>query len=77
MAGLILLDIVVAVFGVILVREIFAKRSSALPPGPSKLPLLGNLLDMPTSQEWFTFAEWGRKWGMESIFHFFIFIFIF
>ncbi|KAF8817026.1 cytochrome P450 [Phlegmacium glaucopus] len=63
MAGLILLDIAVAVFGVILVRKIFTKPSNALPPGPSRLPLLGNLLDMPTSQEWVTFAEWGKKWG--------------
>ena len=64
--GLIWLDVVAAVFGVILVNKFFTKRSSALPPGPSRLPLLGNLLDMPTSHEWLTFAEWGKKWGMES-----------
>ena len=24
---------------------------------------LQNLLDMPPTEEWITFAEWGRKWG--------------
>ena len=64
-AGLIWLDVVAAVFGIVLVKKFFTKRSSALPPGPSKLPILENLLDMPTSHEWITFAEWGKKWGME------------
>ena len=63
--GLIWLDVVAAVFGVVLVKKIFTKRSGTLPPGPSKLPILENLLDMPTSHEWITFAEWGKKWGME------------
>ena len=67
-SGFVLLDIVVAVFGIILVKKIFTKRShalAALPPGPAKMPILENLLNMPASQEWFTFAEWGKKWGME------------
>ena len=71
-SGFILLDVAVAVFGIILVKKIFTKRSGPLPPGPPKLPILQNLLDMPNSQEWLTFAEWGKKWGMrlDSIFHF-------
>ena len=71
-SGFILLDVAVAVFGIILVKKIFTKRSGPLPPGPPKLPILQNLLDMPNSQEWITFAEWGKKWGMrlDSIFHF-------
>ena len=62
--GLIWLDVVFAAFGVILVKKIFTKRS-ILPPGPSKLPVLENLLDMPAGQEWVTFAEWGKKYGIK------------
>jgi hypothetical protein len=62
--GFILLDILVAISSVILVKKIFTKRT-ILPPGPSKWPVLENLLDMPASQEWLTFAEWGKKWGVE------------
>ncbi|KIK53247.1 hypothetical protein GYMLUDRAFT_179168 [Collybiopsis luxurians FD-317 M1] len=38
-------------------------RSGKLPPGPRRLPLIENLLDMPTEQEWLTWAEWGRRYG--------------
>ena len=42
------------------------KPSAALPPGPKKLPLLGNLLDMPTEREWIKFTTWGNQFGMYS-----------
>jgi hypothetical protein len=40
------------------------KRSSRpLPPGPKKLPLLGNILDLPTNQQWKKFIEWGKEFS--------------
>ncbi|KAF9463431.1 cytochrome P450 [Collybia nuda] len=39
------------------------RQPAALPPGPKGLPLIGNILDMPTEKEWLTFARWGEKWG--------------
>lgn len=33
------------------------------PPGPKKLPLIGNLLDMPTSFEWFTYHKWCKEFS--------------
>ncbi|KAI0637904.1 cytochrome P450 [Trametes polyzona] len=59
-----LLDAVALVVGVILLNRLFTKkRQGPLPPGPKGLPLIGNMLDMPASHEWKTFAQWGERWG--------------
>ena len=35
-----------------------------LPPGPKGFPIIGNLLDMPTSDEWVTFQKWSKDFGL-------------
>ncbi|KAF9463430.1 cytochrome P450 [Collybia nuda] len=35
------------------------KQPAQLPPGPKGLPLIGNILDMPSDKDWLTFARWG------------------
>jgi hypothetical protein len=38
-----------------------------LPPGPKRLPLIGNLLDIPKNNEWLTFQDWHKQHGTYSV----------
>ncbi|OCH95985.1 cytochrome P450 [Obba rivulosa] len=59
-----IVDIGLILVGVFLLQRAFGrKRSGPLPPGPKGLPIIGNVLDMPTGHEWETFATWGERWG--------------
>ncbi|KAI0310501.1 CyP450 monooxygenase [Amylostereum chailletii] len=40
---------------------------AATPPGPPPLPLLENILDIPTRTPWRKYAEWGRVYGSDVI----------
>ncbi|KAF7313515.1 hypothetical protein HMN09_00507400 [Mycena chlorophos] len=63
---LVVLDLC-AVFCVLyLLRRLLARESQKvypLPPGPKGLPLLGNVLDMPSEREWETFSKWSDAYG--------------
>lgn len=39
------------------------KTLPPLPPGPKPLPILGNLLDVPTKREYETYTKWKEVYG--------------
>ncbi|KAJ7498204.1 cytochrome P450 [Mycena galericulata] len=52
----------------VILRRYFQRGSKLpLPPGPKKLPLVGNLFDMPTSFEWETYMKWSQIYNSDII----------
>ena len=39
------------------------KPSNRLPPGPTKWPIIGNLLIIPKDYAWEVYASWSKKYG--------------
>lgn len=40
-----------------------SRRLRPTPPGPRKLPLVGNILSMPTSRQWEVIRDWEKEYG--------------
>ena len=40
-------------------------RGLPFPPGPKRIPIIGNLLDMPSHEEWETYKNWSDQYGRE------------
>ena len=38
-------------------------KNSPFPPGPKRLPLIGSLLQMPSTYFWLTYTKWARLYG--------------
>ncbi|KAJ7067957.1 cytochrome P450 [Mycena amicta] len=61
---LIVLDICAVFCVLVLLRRLLASQKVyPLPPGPKGLPIVGNVLDMPSEKEWETFSEWSDAYG--------------
>ncbi|KAH9976038.1 cytochrome P450 [Russula compacta] len=44
-----------------------AKKRLSYPPGPKRLPIIGNLFNMPSREEWVTYKKWSEEFGSDVI----------
>ncbi|KAF8140771.1 cytochrome P450 [Mycena galopus ATCC 62051] len=60
----------VSVLCVAILWGITSRRRSKLPlpPGPRRLPLVGNLFDVPATFQWETFARWAQECNSDIIY---------
>ncbi|KZT08511.1 cytochrome P450 [Laetiporus sulphureus 93-53] len=55
--------ICVVLLCLVLLRSWVRARDRHLPPGPKRLPIIGNVLQVPLERQELTFAEWGNRFG--------------
>ena len=55
-----------AVFTILLVNWLHSSKRSklSLPPGPRKLPFIGNILSIPSENQWLAFSQLAKELGM-------------
>lgn len=63
------LDVSLGILFLAALWRLISRKTPSMPPGPRGLPLLGNVLNMPTTESWLVFAQWAKTYGMSSVEH--------
>ncbi|KAH8980773.1 cytochrome P450 [Lactarius hatsudake] len=56
-----------AAFSYTIRRVLSSYRGLPYPPGPKRIPIIGNLLDMPSHEEWVTYKKWSDQYGSDVV----------
>ncbi|KAJ3754463.1 cytochrome P450 [Lentinula raphanica] len=62
------INVLIALFAVVGGYLLYNRRKLPLPPGPKRLPIVGNALDYPTVHPWIKYAEWSRDYGSDVVY---------
>ncbi|KAL6248757.1 hypothetical protein RBB50_003819 [Rhinocladiella similis] len=64
LVNLTVVAIITSAFALVwLVTRLTNRKKLGLPPGPPRLPLIGNLHQAPQEYPWRTYQEWGKQYG--------------
>jgi hypothetical protein len=55
--------VIVAVLAYQYMKKRCVPSNRRLPPGPARLPLFGNMFDLPQEEAWLTYDQWSKQYG--------------
>ena len=71
MPDITLVDLLVVALASLAFSTLYSRgkqKKLPLPSGPTRLPVIGNLLDMPAGSEWITYKQWGKLYGARVLY---------